>query len=909
MRFYWAIIILILFHKTAKSQGFSLDNIAERYFITPGTVTSIPFTMLNNQPEVGQYIISAESPIIGIELFNKEKKVVLDGFQKHIFILPIKISSDCPSGENTIKLKIVNCNTQKEQTYTIKITVTTDNSLSIKPLTTEDYTKAGDTIQADFIIKNTGNIPQEIILNSVQGKIDGGLKRLTLKPNSENIITVKKETNPKEGQLKQEIIDLAIHRTTNKDDILYAYGYTTVIPINPPKLDAFLRLPIRASLSYVNLTRMNETEQGWQGEINAIGSLNNNPSHIFQLRMVTKNPIEQNSYSQYEEYYARFSSNKLMIHLGDNAYTSSILTENTRYGRGAEVQYTADKFVFGAFYNKPRYFKDIKDEFNLNTQYTINDNIQVSLGYLQKRPSNDSVYFSNKLTHIAHLPYAILKFNTIKNTTIETEYAYSKSGKLQGEAVRLQAATTINNLSASFSILHTSPNYSGYFRNSTNLNAVLNYRISSKLSAFINHFQDAKNIQRDTLFLEAPYRNFTQLGGSYYYTTKGNLNVTSGFMHNEDRLAKRLFNYDEYYVKTTLAQTIGSFQLDLSNHFGYTKNFLTQTNGNSSVYQVNIAYNRPKTHIGMFGSISKTPRYNNMNTKHIYYGGYINNYIGSKTAINIRYQNNYAPEEYYRDRNQLGGGIIQKIGQKHILEFHGRYMLHRGQLGEKDFITSIKYIALINLPIKRVATYTSLSGVISSDNTNTLSGIKVQLGNQIAITDKNGMYYFKNIIPGDYYLDVDKSTLPLEAISDIVLPMAISLHPNTSNQQNIDITKAATINGRVTIINENTSQTSILDMDQIKNSNVILEIRNEKQIFRKICKVDSKFDFTYLRPGIWTVKVYANNLGNNLKINNDSFELDLKQKEVKSISIDIRIVHKEIRYQQETLKVGYINSK
>ncbi|SKB84908.1 hypothetical protein SAMN05421800_110131 [Chryseobacterium balustinum] len=57
-----------------------------------------------------------------------------------------------------------------------------------------------------------------------------------------------------------------------------------------------------------------------------------------------------------------------------------------------------------------------------------------------------------------------------------------------------------------------SPEYTGYFNNTSTINGNLQYQLSKRINLIASYLQDAKNFQRDTLFLAAPYRKFLQYG-------------------------------------------------------------------------------------------------------------------------------------------------------------------------------------------------------------------------------------------------------------------------------------------------------------------------------------------------------------------------------------------------------------
>lgn len=500
----------------------------------------------------------------------------------------------------------------------------------------------------------------------------------------------------------------------------------------------------------------------------------------------------------------------------------------------------------------------------------------------------------------------VFKSKIVNNTTLEAEYSYSKTNDTEGSGFRIEAITKYDKWFSNLNFIHTTPNYNGYFRNTTNFNGSIGYLLSSKVDISINHFQDAKNFQRDTLFLAAPYRRFTQLALNYRYSKNGYLNIFNGYMRNVDRMTPNLFKYDELFFRINISQKVGFFEFGLDNQFGNTKNHLTNTEGKTNFHQFNLIFSKFNIYTNIFASIANTSRYNGTsNTKNFYFGGRISKYFTDKTNFNIFYQNNYIPEDYFKDRNQFEGSIRHTLHHNHSIELSGRYTLQRGQLDNKDFIVALKYLAQINIPIKKIAQYTTLTGTISTSNEESIQGIRIQLGDQIAITDKNGSYKFKNIVPGNYYLDIDKSSLPLNAITNIALPKAMNIENAPFTQQNFEIKKAAKIIGTIKIMDIISNKIFSEDRKKLLASTLIIEAKSENQTIRKICQLSDDFDFTYLIPGPWKIKIYANTLSNTYKIVNDYFDLELKEGESKNMVIEIKSNQKEIRFQQETIQVGY----
>jgi hypothetical protein len=69
----------------------------------------------------------------------------------------------------------------------------------------------------------------------------------------------------------------------------------------------------------------------------------------------------------------------------------------------------------GGFYNRPRFFRDIKDEFNIYSALKIRKESEISVGYLYKMPMREESISTNiGLNSEAHLSYTKGKFKVSK---------------------------------------------------------------------------------------------------------------------------------------------------------------------------------------------------------------------------------------------------------------------------------------------------------------------------------------------------------------------------------------------------------------------------------------------------------------------------------------------------------------
>lgn len=238
----------------------------------------------------------------------------------------------------------------------------------------------------------------------------------------------------------------------------------------------------------------------------------------------------------------------------------------------------------------------------------------------------------------------------------------------------------------------------------------------------------------------------------------------------------------------------------------------------------------------------------------------------------------------------------------------GRYALQQGQIGDKDFLFSLRYILRLDVPVQKVAEYTTLSGSIRNEGVTDVGGIRVRLGSQVAVTDAFGNFTFKNVIPGNYFLSIDHSTTALDAIPTIELPTPMKL-TEQKNSFNFGLTTAATIQGVIKV--ETSGKKSEVDklLDDVSegHNRIIVEVSNGEQTYRKLCPINAPFDFTYLRPGSWTVKIYRNGLDKRYEVLTESFQFTLQHAETKKVEIKVAKKQMNIQYQQGGIKISYGN--
>ena len=100
--------------------------------------------------------------------------------------------------------------------------------------------------------------------------------------------------------------------------------------------------------------------------------------------------------------------------VGDNNFRLSDLTESSRFGRGARLENTYDKIMFGAFVNYPKYYPEVKKVYAAYTSYFPTKNFEISIGYLNKTLVSDTTIGLFTVSSTANL---------FKRASLAVEYA------------------------------------------------------------------------------------------------------------------------------------------------------------------------------------------------------------------------------------------------------------------------------------------------------------------------------------------------------------------------------------------------------------------------------------------------------------------------------------------------------
>lgn len=241
-----------------------------------------------------------------------------------------------------------------------------------------------------------------------------------------------------------------------------------------------------------------------------------------------------------------------------------------------------------------------------------------------------------------------------------------------------------------------------------------------------------------------------------------------------------------------------------------------------------------------------------------------------------------------------------------------------------DTSLMVQYMVPLGLPVSiKKSTGSVLGYIYDEDTQNSIGNAILRLNDLTVISDNGGNFGFPSLKPGMYYLNVDTSSIGTNRIPNLKTPIELLVKGGEKTTINIPVTQAVCLMGRIMVYryennfdkaspsgelrnidesryvfgNDNSSDSKLIEDYGLVN--VLIELKNNTEIKRVITDRQGYFEFKELRPGIWTLKIYNNNLPEYHYLEKDTFELELKPGQITKVSVKVLPMKRRIRIISE----------
>lgn len=853
----------------------------------PGKVNNFSIALINHGTNATQLLPQLDVPE-GWKVITDKSVIRLKAGEKHIKIFSFIIPAKALAGDYEISYRLTNVQQLKEEFSDHFIfTVNATNIISVVSLTAPTIVMAGHKLTGEFLVKNSSNQTQKIQLGSNNGKIVGETT-ISLAPFTSQKVLV--QTNTFAETRKESRINIDLNAAI-KGVAFNRTGYlpTKILPSIDYEEEDTRKLPGYASLNLLHRQFSDgRIGQAWQGELYLHGAIDEKKEKEITLSLRGPNQQETSELTLYDEYYATYRTKDFSVTLGDNNYALSPLTEFSRNGRGVKGEGYFGTATAGAFYVNPRFFSDLNGEIGAFVQNKFNAKSSIQFNYLHKISAN--------LEGNSSIISLFGQFKPIKNTLIETELASNNSG--EGAYVKIQSRF-FKGLSFNGNFTYASPNFTGYFQNTLNFFAHLNYRLTKNVNVVAGIFQDDRNTALDSIFQAAPLIDRRHVGIRVKLSRSTQFQVNLRQNEIEDRLPQKQFFRKENLIAGGINHSSRLFDFGLIGEFGKSHNFLqtNETNAqNISRVFADIGVKISNVSFKLFGQYYNENNLQLSDQKQLLWGGSITGNIKKKTRMQLRYQNDFVVDEYYRNRNALDFFLIQSIKKKHQLILNARQTIRRNTLDQKDFTVSAKYVYNFGIRLEEKPATGNVYGHIQRKNGRPTKNILVFINGKTTVTDAEGNFQFKNMKPGKYPIMLDPATLDLhEILADSALPI-VEVLPETNQEIQLELIQSGAVIGDIEFKKSTKSSAQLMSLKSV--GNLMLEITNGEETRRTFTDDSGQFKFGDLRPGTWQIEVLKSHIDKNLSLVQTNFTIKIVEGQLVDVPIIVQKKKRNIQFKK-----------
>ncbi|RPI03619.1 MAG: hypothetical protein EHM64_12035 [Ignavibacteriae bacterium] len=842
----------------------------------PGSITPATFKIINLSSE--QQTFKAEMILPkGWKPVTREFPFDLTAGESDVRLTTFSIPSDAPAGKYTIRYKVRDqASPVHEAVASIDVVVVRVIQFELKLLNAPRFVIGGAVFPTDILISNQGNSSGAFRLRvkssrNYQVRLDSSIVHLAPKETRQLqlFITCGIESDKIKHTLELEAISL--QDTTIRSKIS---SIVDVIPRSTTSGNEFIEFPVMLKLTEVG----QDGKFAPQVEVSGTGSLTEGKTD--RLEFLFRGPETQNisTLGLRDEYRISYSQKNFEIHVGDQSYSLSTLTEAGRYATGFGGKVKFGSMAAGGFYNSTRWTTQSQKEGGGFLSYDAMKGATLSLNYLNKREqySTDIVSFRGLFT-----PFTGSAFDLEYGTGV-------KDGK-KDQAYAAHLVGTQRWISYDLRFVNAGPNYGGYYRDinflssSVNIQPVRNVRIDAYLR------QEKRNLLRDTNQVYAPLDNSYQVGIGYsnYFSVHYRRNT------QEDRFDSSKYRIREDEVQSRIGYNFSFASMYVNYDYGIRRDELLHKESPTRTLALYLTFNPVASQ-----NYSTAVEYTKL--KDIYTEENQERISASLNAWIFFGQSTQAQLNVYGSR--ILGSIVQTYSMfeasiehvfpfNHKIRLHGRYNIFTPAIINNQTAYSLDYEIPIGVPFRRVSGIGQLRGSMVDEQGKGLANVLISVGSNSALTDRKGNFYFPALKPGPNFVVAELGSIGFNRTTKQPMPMEVIIRGGEETTIVLSVTRTITVSGIVTMFNTHEHEfgdTSTALVDAGGKSGVFLEISNGTEINRRVSDNKGKFLFADMRPGSWTLKIIGGDIPENYKIDPEEININLAAGEKTDVKFQLK---------------------
>ncbi|MCI5052065.1 MAG: hypothetical protein MRY21_02880 [Simkaniaceae bacterium] len=623
-----------------------------------------------------------------------------------------------------------------------------------------------------------------------------------------------------------------------------------------------------------------------------------------------------------ERVYFGYRDTVFDVFLGDGMYTLTPLVINNRYGRGVWVG-THDR-VIGI---KAMYAHDPPSVFlgysNIGGTFSINPSKHLSIEttVLNTRPKNlNSPEFTSLKTHYTYSLRSQINYN-LKDRPNSIDLEYGSTDALykndhEGFNIVAKGEPTPKSW-YSGQLLYAGKSFIGTYNDVIQAYTGLGFPITKYLRGVFNFNFIRNNLKKTSQRDGAHYNlnassqlNFSFPKGFFGNTSLNYREVKNHLYETENHTTSVRANLGQVFDKVTIqgmAELGEYFQSASVTSDSINKQKLSQGYGFYAFYrpaswQNYTIYARLKTE-------NILDKYRYVQTYGFSMGWTLSKALRADLITHITRTINVKDEVFSSLRWRY------TFSNKSYITFNGQYIFNPNIGGDSTHQNTYRILTTFtwpfNLPWRKSKKYGGVKGKVTKrvgDYNEPLANFIVHCGEQTTVTNSRGEYSFDGMHPGIDYLWMDNN--PQAHVADVTTPLPLEVVGGRMTKQDFQFISEAKLSGTINlykIAEKDTLEVALREGKKIQEapsfdkekplSQVIVRLESKESdlVYQEPSNSKGRFYFTNMRPGHYTLRIYARDLPRQTYLEKDTFDVFLAPS--KQEEMEIRVLPKKRRYR------------
>jgi hypothetical protein len=760
----------------------------------------------------------------------------------------------------------------------ILVHVNEHRAIEILSLDVPGWVMAGSRYEARFLVRNRGNVPSTVALSGSTGRgkhVDADPASTTIAPGTSATVTVRVAMAGTVARTTDDVLELAAVDQADPRVRVTAFARTTVVPHD-----------VAGSLATVPGMLSLRSIGGASGvspvALAAAGMLADNTTAV-DVRL--QSPTGRDTpygFGERDEYRANFKATKFSLNLGDNAYGFSPLTSSGMMGTGAEFDGTAGGLPIGAYAQQLRWIPGSVREEGVFLGTAPDSARGLSTTFVE-RQSTDGPVSVGSIGGRARLPLG---------ATIQLEAATSDSSHTSGAAESARLAGTLSNVSYDIGVLHGSTDFVGMARGTTTQDGVVTTRLGTQIAITASGSIRASDFSTPLSGVPAQRFAMTNIGASY---GGGLAMLEYGWLSRHDDGTLTPLDGTQHGLRATSSLPLGQASLSVSYERG-TVNADIETAGRP----YDVVTVTAQTKLWDAGNLSVFGAHDDGNTLTGSTNGVAN--VGVSLELHLPF---YLELVLSTTAQRATLGVFDGSGSwfsqsdarldyafagGQSLSLHERIWQNPSVQGSVDASAIyLEFRTPIRLPVGPARVGGRAEGRITDAATGRpLVGALVRIGDQAAVTDKDGRVAFSGLASARERVSIDATGAAAGALlvgDAFVDTRDQSRHPVMFA---LSVARGGSVRVLVRILGPALG-TLAANKDSMvtvgMEPNVLVALMGAHDTLYQSSDDRGRVDFGSVAPGVWTLVVMPGELPDHHVFEADRIEVTVKSGERRDVEL------------------------